>query len=88
MFLVAALDTPTQSEIDDVIREAEQLLIDAVVLDEQTGTTVTPRAPVQAAWRQHELDALDGAPRSQRRLLLPSTQTPWARSPPRRSTVD
>lgn len=87
MLLVAALDTPTRDDIDDVIREAEQILVDAV-LDDATRVTITRAAPPLTPARAKPAATPGCSTTSWRRISRPTTSTPWARSPPRRPTHD
>lgn len=81
MILVAALDIPTQEEIDDVIREAEQILSDAV-FDDQNHTTFTREAPSRDLFRDEGPGVLDGCGTNSRTTSTRTTHVPWARSPP------
>ncbi len=87
MLLVAALDTPTRDDIDDVLREAEQILVDAV-LDDATRVTVTRAAPPLTPFREKPAGAPGCSTTSWRRISRPTTSTPWARSPRMRPTHD
>ena len=87
MLLVAALDTPTRDDIDDVIREAEQILVDAV-FDDGTRVTVTRAAPPLTPSRAKPAGVPGCSTTPRRRISRPTTSTPWARSPPRRPTHD
>jgi hypothetical protein len=81
MFLVAVLDIPTRQEVDDLIREAEQLLIDAA-LDDEFRPTITRTAPPSTAPREGRSGDLVGREEAGRRMSPSTTRVPWARSPP------
>jgi hypothetical protein len=82
MFLVAALDIPTREEIDDVIREAEQILSDAV-LDDETHITTTRVAPPRSLPREDDSVVLPAFSIDLSRISARTTRVRWARSPPR-----
>jgi hypothetical protein len=82
MILVAALDIPTREEIDNVIWEAEQILIGAV-LDDRTDTIQTRRAAIRT--RLHPVSRRDHAvlPNTRLGMAMRGDVFPWARSPPK-----
>lgn len=84
MILVAALDIPTREEIDDVIREAEQILIDAA-LDDETHITTTRVAPARSLPREDDSVVFAEPLMNPRRISAPTTRVRWARSPPRQA---
>lgn len=87
MFLVAALDIPTREEIDDVIREAERILSDAV-LDDETHITTTRVAPPRTAPRARRSGDPDATVAAHGGSAPMMAHVPWARSPPGRQELD
>lgn len=86
MLLVAAIDVPTREEAGDVIREAEQILIDAV-LDNKSHITITPVAPPRTAPREDPTAIPAGSSAGWWHSSTWATRFPWARSPPRRKKL-
>lgn len=84
MFLVAALDILTCEEIDDVIREAEQILSDAV-LDDETPITTTRVAPPRSMPREDDSVVIPESSTDASRMSARTRRFRWARSPPRQS---
>lgn len=83
MILIAAVEIPTSEEIDGVIREAEQILIDAV-FDDILGSTGTRTGTESAGTPPGSVSSPgSAAPRAQRVDVIPRwLHSPWARSPP------